>query len=43
MHEKSRPSGHSKKSGKNIKEKRAAKLAKKDAQVKLRKGWTENK
>ena len=37
MHDKSMPSGHAKKSGRNLKEKRAAKRAKKDAVPKHRK------
>jgi hypothetical protein len=41
--EKSLPSGHAKKPGKSIKEKRAAKKAKKDARTKSRQGWTEGR
>jgi hypothetical protein len=37
MHDKSMPSGHAKKSGRNLKEKRAAKRAKKEAIPKHRK------
>ena len=40
MGEKSLPSGHSKKPGKSIKEKREAKRAKKEVQDKVRKQWT---
>ncbi len=43
MHDRSLPSGHSKKAGRSVKEKRAAKRAKKAGQVKLRKGLVEGK
>jgi len=43
MGEKSLPSGHAKKPGRSLKEKRQVKKAKKEAQSKSRQGWTEGK
>ena len=43
MHDRSMPSGHSKKSSRSVKEKRAAKVAKKGRKMKLRKGLIENR
>lgn len=43
MHDRSLPSGHSKKSGRTVKEKRQAKLAKKGPRVKGRKGLVEGR
>jgi hypothetical protein len=43
MHDRSMPSGHSKKPSRSVKEKRAAKQAKKGPQAKHRKGLVEGK
>ncbi|CAN5415592.1 hypothetical protein BH18ACT1_BH18ACT1_02540 [soil metagenome] len=42
MGNKSKPSSQAKKPGRSIKEKRAAKHAKEDAQKQVRKGWDAN-